>query len=115
MSAFNLQTLHDGETPFYSFQTDLEGDTFKFDFYWSSRRSRWSFDLTTVAGEQIITGQVVHPNLNLLRRSVSANRPPGVLVCLPENPNGTIEAPALTDLGTSYSLTYYTSDDPEVA
>lgn len=116
MSLFKLPTETDGDSnPFYSFRAELEELSYTFTFYWNTRRARWSFDLIALDGEEIITGQTVHPNLNLLRRSVSAQKPPGLLICLPENPSGVIFAPALNDLGATYSLVYYTSDDSALA
>lgn len=116
MALFKLPTETDGENnPRYSFRSELEGKSYTFSLYWVGRMDRWSFDLVDANDDAVITGQVIHPNLNLLRRTAVAEKPPGLLICLPENPEGTILAPGLNDLGASYSLFYYTSDDPQLA
>ena len=104
-----IDTLTDNETPFYEQRTSLEDKDYLFTFYWNPRRNVWTFDLQTLAGTPIIAGQTIRCDTDLLRRSTSAEKPPGLLTAISYTTNKT--SPGFVDLGGRVQLAYFTSDD----
>jgi len=112
MAVLIIDTLSDG-TPFYDQRVTLEDQEYLLRFRWNSRRKHWHLDVRTIAGEDIVLGQTIAIGTDLLRRSVSPNKPPGRLTALAEDDQ--IIAPELFDLGGRAFLYYFTSDDEALA
>ncbi len=113
MSLLELQTTFDG-TPHYTMRTKLDGIDYEFAFRFGERRGVWVFDLATLDGVSIVSGQLVTVLRDLLRRSGAPEKPPGVLFCMnlqePDgsdgNPAGPRELPGLYDLGDRCRMYY---------
>lgn len=103
-----IPTLADG-TRYYEQRTQLDGTEYLFRFMWNPRRNRWAFDLTDVDENPIILGQSIVPDLDLLRRSVVPQKPPGLLVCIKTQEE--LEAPGLETLGNGFILAYLEAND----
>jgi len=67
--------------------TQLDGQTFVFEFRWNSREDRWSLDLYNEDGNEIFRGQMLTLGTNLLRSvpSTLSYVPPGILFLAGEN------------------------------
>lgn len=113
MAILELATLNDG-TPSYTLRTQLEGVDYLFNFRFGERRGGWVFDLATIDGDAILTGQLVTCARDWLRRVNGAIRPPGVLWAFNVQPPDTVGGgpfalPGLYDLGAGgRSRLYYT-------
>lgn len=102
MATLEIPTRTDG-TPHYTQRTSLEGVDYVFTFRYGTRREAWTFDLETLDGVRIVTGQLVLcAGQDLLRRSPVAEKPPGILWAMNmQSPpdGGTFALPGLFDLG----------------
>lgn len=102
MAVLELQTRTDG-LPHYTMRTALEGRDYLFTFRFGERRDGWVFDLATLDGTRIISGQLITCGLqNLLRRATAPETPPGILWAMnvQEPPEGgPLALPGLYDLG----------------
>jgi hypothetical protein len=117
MAILELQTLTDG-TPHYTFRTQLEGTDYQFTFRFGTRRGVWVFDLATVDGDDIVVGQVVTIGRDLLKRSASAFKPPGLLWAWNisrQESGGAFELPGLTDLGPDGRCRLYYTESTTAA
>lgn len=61
--------------------TQLDGQSYLFEFDWNSRTDRWSFNLSNTDGTRILDGAVLVIGIDLLRTVASTLDyvPPGVL------------------------------------
>lgn len=102
MAILEIPTRTDG-VPHYTQRTALEGRDYLFTFRFGERRGGWVFDLATLDGVRITSGQLITPNLSdLLRRAAMPERPPGVLWAMNlADPleGGPLALPGLYDLG----------------
>lgn len=104
MALLELTTRTDG-IPHYTQRVALEGVDYLFAFRFGQRRGAWVFDLATLDGVAVVTGQLVLANAqDLLRRSAVAEKPPGKLfawnvVTPPTDAGGSFALPGLYDLG----------------
>jgi hypothetical protein len=101
MAILEIPTRTDG-TPHYTQRTALEGVDYLFTFRFGERRG-WVFDLATLDGVRVLSGQLVTCGAtDMLRRAAMPERPPGVLwafnVQTPEE-GGPFALPGLYDLG----------------
>lgn len=116
MAVLEIPTRTDG-IPHYTQRTALEGRDYVFTFRFGERRGGWVFDIATLDGVRIVSGQLVTPNFSdLLRRSAVDERPPGVLWAtnLADPPEGgPFALPGLYDLGgpDGRCRLYYTTSD----
>jgi uncharacterized protein DUF6983 len=102
MAILEIPTRTDG-TPHYTQRTALEGVDYLFTFRFGERRAAWTFDMATLDGVRIVTGQLVLCGLqDLLRRSAVPEKPPGILWAMNGNDppeGGAFALPGLYDLG----------------
>jgi hypothetical protein len=102
-----LPTKTDG-TERYAFSTQLDGQTFAFEFYWNERGGFWAFILSDAAGEQLMRRKVV-VGLPLTARFVDPRLPPGDFIAL-DTSGQDVEA-GLQDLGDRVQLVYLEAAD----
>lgn len=100
MAVLEIPTVNDG-TPHYVTRTQLEGVDYQFTFRFGERRAAWVFDMSTLDGVAIVTGQLVLIGADLLRRSAVPEKPPGILWAfnVTEPAEGFRALPGLYDLG----------------
>ncbi|MES2384537.1 MAG: hypothetical protein V4593_08305 [Pseudomonadota bacterium] len=105
MAILEIPTRTDG-VPHYVQRTALEGTDYVFTFRFGERRGGWVFDLATLDGVRIVSGQLVLCGFqDLLRRAAMPERPPGVMWAMnvSEPPagdaGGPFALPGLYDLG----------------
>jgi hypothetical protein len=104
MALLEITTRTDG-MPHYQQRVALEGVDYLFTFRFGQRRGAWVFDLATLDGIAIVTGQLVLAGgQDLLRRSAVPEKPPGTLfawntVAPPKDVGGEFALPGLYDLG----------------
>lgn len=101
MATVELPTLTDG-TAHYSFRTRLDGEDYAFTFRFGERRQAWHFDMATLSGERLVTGQMVSPGKDLLKRVSTELKPPGTLYALnfsTASGQSVVDRPGLFDLG----------------
>lgn len=102
MATLEITTRTDG-TPHYTQRTALEGVDYLFTFRFGERRAAWTFDMATLDGVRIVTGQLVLcAGQDLLRRSAVPEKPPGMLWAMNMNQppeGGSYALPGLYDLG----------------
>lgn len=116
MAVLEIPTINDG-TPHYVTRTQLEGVDYQFTFRFGERRGAWVFDMATLDGVEIVTGQLVTIATDLLRRSAVPEKPLGVLwawnVTTPTE--GFRELPGLYDLGPGGRCRLYYTESTTAA
>jgi hypothetical protein len=118
MALLEIPTRTDG-VPFYQQRTALDGRDYLFTFRFGERRGGWVFDLATLDGVRIVSGQLILCGLqDLLRRAKMPERPPGILwaMNLTDPPEGgPLALPGLYDLGgpDGRARLYYTEAEDE--
>ncbi len=98
------------DAPNYSFQTDLDGNTYGFTFYWNDRDNAWYFDLYDTNADIVIAGVKVVLGLPLCaKQRYLAGMFPGMLEVIDTAGSGAlgdgVDA-GLSDLGTRVVLMY---------
>jgi hypothetical protein len=109
VAIFEIATLTDG-TPHYQTRTNLDGVDYQFTFRFGDRRECWVFDMATLDGEEVISGQTVIGAADLLRRAPPDSRPPGALFALNLQDDGqghVLELAGLYDLGQDGRMRLY--------
>jgi hypothetical protein len=80
--------------------TQLEGQTYRFEFNWNSRTDRWTLGITNVDGTSILEGALLGIGVDIL--STIPNTfdyvPPGVLYVAGKND------PTLATIGNAYLI-----------
>jgi hypothetical protein len=101
MAILEIPTRTDG-VPHYTQRTALEGVDYLFTFRFGERRG-WVFDLATLDGVRILSGQLVICGFtDMLRRAAMPERPPGQLWALnvqEPTEGGAFARPGLFDFG----------------
>ncbi len=79
--AFLSIPLPTSDEPHLVQTTQLEGQSYIFEFNWNSRTDRWSFCLTHVDGTSILNGAILCIGVELLRTlpRTRTRVPPGIL------------------------------------
>jgi hypothetical protein len=101
MAILEIPTRTDG-TPHYEQRTALEGVDYLFTFRFGERRGGWVFDLETLEGVTILSGQLVVCLQDMLLRCTMPERPPGALWAMnvsEPDVGGANALPGLYDLG----------------
>jgi hypothetical protein len=95
----------------YTQQVALEGTKYTVKLSWNTRTEGWYLSLYVVDADQtpVIQGVLVSCDLDLLRGSVVAEKPPGLLIALPTD--SSVERPGLKDFGSRVQLYYRDSDE----
>lgn len=77
--------------------TQLEGQTYTFEFNWNSRIDRWSLSISNTDGTRVLDGATLAMGIDLLRTvpSTFAHVPPGILFV------GGEEEPTLATIGNN--------------
>jgi hypothetical protein len=70
------------QNPAFTFQADLDGRTYNFDFRWNGRLEQWKFDLLDSNLDPIVYGIPFIVAINLLEQIVLESRPPGEMFAL---------------------------------
>lgn len=93
----------------YSFEIDLEGDTFTFSFEWNDRDDGWYMSVADATGENVIAGRRVvvgYPLINIYR---DARMPKGAIEAVDTGSTG--DEPGFGDLGDRVKLLYTPSTE----
>lgn len=108
MSGIFIPTIAE---PFYALTVVLEGKPYNFDFRYNQREDSWYFSLALEDGTELIGGQRVVCDTNLLARCRDVRKPPGYLTAKAIDSN--TEAPGLDELGADKRVTmiYLSSDE----
>jgi hypothetical protein len=95
----------------------LEGTDYQFTFRFGERRGGWVFDLATLDGVAILTGQLVTIGTDLLRRAAMPERPPGKLTAwsVVRDSQSFRKLPGLYDLGPSGRCQLYYTESTTAA
>jgi len=108
VASFKIPTRIDG-IPAYTQTVSLDQIDYRMTMRWSKVESAWYMDLRTADDEDIIVGQKVVAETDLLLGFASDDRPAGSIICLPaEAQEG--DVPAIDTLGTDFWLVYVTDD-----
>lgn len=105
MAVLQIDTLSDGETPYYRQSVRLDDQTYLLDLKYNFRTEVWVLSLYLEDGTPLALGQNVLPGKDLLRYSKSQQKPSGTLTCVAKD--GRRKAPALKDLGNGFGLYYF--------
>ena len=98
-------------SPAYTFQSDLEGVTYTFGFYYNARTDLWTMDIMDVDENPLIMGVSLLMNV-LLANDSQAGGPPGSLYLY--DSQGTGDDPHLADLGVRHQVVYRESTTVDV-
>jgi hypothetical protein len=90
--------------PFQSFQVDLDGVRYGFEFRWNHRAGAWAMSMLDVNGDALLTGIRLCFGGPVLPLSRSLSTPPGELL-LVESTAG-VGDPTLETLGSQVLLLY---------
>jgi hypothetical protein len=107
MAALVLPNVVD--VPHYTFSTELDGVTFRFEFRWNDRASAWFMSLRDVNGNDLVVGRRVVVGFPLLTRFSDPRLPKGDLNAVDTTGTGT--EPGINDLGGRVKLIYMTADE----
>lgn len=82
MAQISIIALPTETDPFVTQTVSLDGRSYVMSFDWNSRTDRWSFSLSTVAGQEILHGAMLQVGIDLLRTIPSTLDyvPPGQLI-----------------------------------
>lgn len=95
--------------PHYIFETELESNTYQFEFRWNDRAQAWFMEMRDVNGDQIISGKRICIGAPILMRHMDPRLPRGELY-VTDTLDKDVE-PGLADLGGRVILSYIPSDD----
>jgi hypothetical protein len=99
----------DTTTEHFSFLTELDGETYGFEFHWNERESGWFMSVLTADEEPIVAGKRVVVDWPLTARDPDVRLPPGMLVA--QDTEGARQDPGRYDLGSRVVLLYFTADE----
>lgn len=88
----------------FSFETDLDGLSYWFDFHYNARGLFWTFDIFTSQRVLIQAGVSARVNYSLLAHCGSGDKPPGKLLLI--DTAETNADPGPLDLGNRVLLAY---------
>jgi len=92
----------------YSFNVDLEGVNYYFDFKWNGRFERWIMTISDDEQNPLQAGISLETGIDLLALVRSDDLPPGNLVLISENPD--LEVCGQDNLGDDFYLAYVESE-----
>lgn len=95
----------DDPTPFFDQTLTLDGQDYKLTFAWNSRGAYWALSIETSDGESIVAGQTITIGKDFCARSISVNKPKGLLTALNKSPS--IEVPGISELTSRVGLYYF--------
>ena len=104
-----IPTNSNGTIREYTETIALEGVAYSFKFSWNTRTETWYLSICALDGTAIIEGIAITCGVDLLRGSVIAGRPPGLLFAGPTD--GSTVRPAIDGLGSRVQLYYRESTD----
>lgn len=107
MSVLLMPTRQDA--PSYTFEMDLENNTYGFAFAWNERDAAWYFDIFDAVGTPLLSSRKVTLGLPLLWRFRDSRLPPGELTVV--DTGGQDQEAGLADLGTRVQMLYYPSTE----
>lgn len=90
----------------YSFDVDLDGSTFTFDFEWNDRDSGWYFSIIDANANKLLSGRRVVLGYPLISIYRDIRLPIGTLVAIDTSSKD--EEPDFADLGNRVKLLYIT-------
>lgn len=104
-----IPTNSSGTIREYTETIALEGVVYSFKFSWNTRTETWYLSIYARDGSPIIEGIAITCGVDLLRGSVVAGKPPGLLIAVPTD--GSTIRPAIDGLGSRVQLYYRESFD----
>jgi hypothetical protein len=107
MSVIVLPTRRD--LPHYTFEIDLDGKTFGFEFRWNTRDEAWRFSISDASGEVLLAGRKVVLGFPLIVRFRDPRLPAGDLSAI--DTSGQDKESGLEDLGSRVKLLYTPNAD----
>jgi hypothetical protein len=99
------------DEPHYSYQTDLDGETYGFELRWNTRDSGWYLTIRDAEENVLLAGIRLVVGFPLLRRFRDFRLPPGELEAVDTNTTGQAADPGLADLGQRVLLVYTSPED----
>jgi hypothetical protein len=98
-----------GDMPHYTFEVELEGAVYGFDFRWNERAEGWFVGMYNSRGEPLAVGKRLVVAFPLFARHKGPDFPPGMLIAV--DTTGEDRDPGLNDLGSRVKLYYFDSTD----
>lgn len=95
--------------PHHTFQIELEGNPYRFEFMWNTRALSWFMSIRDASGNTVIAGRRIVVGRPLLKRFKDTRLPPGEILAV--DTTGRYEEPGETDLGQRVVLAYVESTD----
>jgi hypothetical protein len=94
-----------GDVASYTFNTDLDGDVYKFKMVWNDRQGQWFMSIGDTSSEDYaICGMALACQMDLLSRFRLSTLPPGILTLIDNS--GLNEEPDQSGLGSRWILLY---------
>lgn len=97
------------ETPFYQFNTVIEGSRYYFNVRWNTRDEAWYFDLLDEDEDPIMYGIKIALGAALGGRSIDPRWPPGHFFAI-DTSSESVDA-TLNDLGSRVIVEFYTTTE----
>lgn len=95
----------------FSYQTELDGKTYGFEFMWNSRAGYWFMSITDKDGNPLLMGRKLVLNWPLTGRFRNNALPPGAFVLF--DTSGRDVEPNEKELGTRCQLVYHEAAELE--
>lgn len=107
MATISLPVRND--LPHFTFNCELEGQTYGFEFWWNDRLPGWFMSISTVDGTLVLSGVRLSEGFPLTARFKDSRLPPGAIMAI--DTTGRQADPRLEDLGARTQLAYIESAD----
>jgi hypothetical protein len=105
-------SLNVPSTPYTSYTIFLDGRSFKITFRWSSRTSKWYYDLVTSQGIPVTLGTAVHQGIPLINKT-SVFSPEGQLYLVGNSSSDVLPSRTNIGVGREFELLYLTKVELE--
>jgi hypothetical protein len=93
----------------FELQTELDGQSYGFEFRYNERAAQWFFNVKTSEGETILSGVPLVVDFLLFGRFKDTRLPPGALMAL--DTMGQAKDPGPDDLGSRVVVVYYSPSE----
>ena len=103
-------TIPFSEFPFFTQDVTLDGEAFRFRFYWSERCSRWTLSIYDLQDVALVEGIVIALDQEILGQYRSRGVPPGEMYAV--DASGTLHTIGRNDLSVgNVSIIYVTTSE----
>jgi len=105
-----VQVLHwNSELPYWQETITLANKLYILTALWNGRSDSWAVSLSTLEGEEIVSGRRLDIGVNVLNNVYNKNKPDGYMVVTPNDSDITIVT--RDNMGSEVNLIFVSSDE----